>query len=105
MDFADAMKLVLGGVPVRRRAWTESKNPCFVHLHGNAVIVEDKVGVGPYEPGSNDMLATDWQAVSTGPTEQLVLRGLGDAHCDACSLPKSYAQQCEQPSCPQHGAG
>jgi hypothetical protein len=79
MTFGDAMNLALGGIAVTRRAWwTRGKAPPCVKLV-DGVVVEDHGGsVGAYTPGNNDMTAGDWQAVSTGPTEQLVLRGLAD---------------------------
>lgn len=75
MDFADAMKLVLGGITVTRAAWASKLLPRIRMVDG-IVMEEDEVAVGPYRPENNDMTANDWRPVNTVPTSQLSLAGL-----------------------------
>lgn len=75
MDFADAMKLVLGGGVVKRTLWGSKSN---VRMHAAVIVEENGLGVGPYTPSQMDMIANDWAPVSRVPTDQLVLAGLDD---------------------------
>lgn len=71
MDFSEALAAVKQGKRCTREDWGSDK--VFVHTDEGTGAVsltrpadprEQTTGTWPWQPGSDDMLATDWKALS-----------------------------------------